>query len=165
MALAASISSKYVAGLMRSTTSGLPAAVALLARAEGLNLAPLGVAQILEHNAPPEVLEKVIRLEYPFVNIYCEKITNSLREKFRIFSGSARLVIEVRVTNDHWDNPAAELQVYVDAVTKVLDANRGNWGQGMFYAGGYEITYSGLKSGGRNYIQTAKIGLTIEIGS
>jgi hypothetical protein len=54
------------------------------------------------------------------------------------------------------------LELYTDAATKVLDTNRGDWGDGMFYSGGYEVAFVATKRGGRNFLQVAKI--TLEIG-
>jgi len=56
-----------------------------------------------------------------------------------------------------------KLQLYVDAVTAVLERNRGDWGQGMSYAGGYEIQFGAVKSGGKNYIQAAKLALEVDV--
>jgi hypothetical protein len=43
-----------------------------------------------------------------------------------------------------------------------LDSNRGDWGGGMYYAGGYQVAFGAVKSGGKNLVQTAKV--TFEIG-
>ena len=53
-----------------------------------------------------------------------------LTEKFRTFSGKVRTVAEVRVSQDRIEGIEEQLRLYVDAVTQVLDANRGSWGQG-----------------------------------
>ena len=45
------------------------------------------------------------------------------------------MAIEVRVSQDRLEGIEEQLQMYVDAVTQVLDQNRGDWGEGMFYAG------------------------------
>jgi hypothetical protein len=47
-------------------------------------------------------------------------------------------------------------------LTQVLDGNRGDWGSGMYYAGGYQVAFGAVKHGGKNYIQVAKV--TFEIG-
>ena len=79
-------------------------------------------------------------MTYPSLNVYCEKIANTLKEKFRSFSGSVQMTIEVRHSQDRLDGLQDALELYVDSVTQVLDAERGDWGSGMFYAGGYEVT-------------------------
>ena len=45
---------------------------------------------------------------------------------------------------------------------QVLNANRGDWGSGMFYCGEYQTAFSAVKHGGKNFLQVAKI--TFDIG-
>ena len=79
--------------------------------------------------------------------------------------GEAHLVVEVRLSQDRLDDLETRMQLYVDAVTRVLDEHRGDWGNGIFYCGGYEVDYGPVKHGGRNFLQTAKINLTVEIST
>ena len=55
------------------------------------------------------------------------------------------------------------LELYADSVMHSLDAARGDWGSGMFYAGGYEVAFGAVKRGGRNFIQAAKISFEIAV--
>ena len=75
------------------------------------------------------------------------------------------MVIEVRISQDRLEDMQAHLQSYVDAVNQVLDDNRGDWGDGVFYAGAYEITFGGVKHGGRNFLQVAKVSLVLQISA
>ena len=52
---------------------------------------------------------------------------------------------------------------YVDAVTDVLDSQRGCWAPGVMYTGGYEVSLNPLKHGGKNFLQTAKITFELEV--
>ena len=45
---------------------------------------------------------------------------------------------------------------------QVLDFSRGDWGDGMYYAGGYQVTFGSVKHGGKNFVQSAKV--IFEIG-
>jgi hypothetical protein len=90
---------------------------------------------------------------------------NVQREKFRKFSGDAEMVVEARVSQDRLDGIETNLHVYVDAITQVLNDNRGDWGDGVFYSGGYEISFGGIKHGGRNFIHIAKISFALEISA
>jgi hypothetical protein len=94
--------------------------------------------------------------------VYCEKISNDLREKFRSFSGAVHLAIEVRHSQDQLDGIEDALEQYTDAVTGALTANRGDWGDGMYFAGAYQVSFGAVKKGGRNFTQAAKI--TFEVG-
>ena len=111
---------------------GLNACIATLALAENTTLAPIGQNQVLAQNVSIELAERSTDVQYPAVNVYCEKIVNQLKEKFRNFSGQALMAIEVRVSQDRLGGLEDQLQSYVDAVTQVLDQNRGDWGEGMY---------------------------------
>jgi hypothetical protein len=145
-----------------SAPQGLSACVSTLAQAENATLPPVGPNQILARNVSIELAERSTDVQYPAVNVYCEKIVNQLKEKFRNFSGKAVMAIEVRVSQDRLGGIEDQLQVYVDAVTQVLDQNRGDWGEGMFYAGCYEAALGPVKHGGQNFIQIGKV--TFEVG-
>jgi len=141
---------------------GLNACVSTLAQAENATLPALGQNQILAQNVSIELAERSTDVQYPVINVYCEKIVNQLREKFRNFSGKALLAVEVRVSQDRLGGIEDQLQMYVDSVTQVLDQNRGDWGEGMYYAGCYEAALGPVKHGGQNFIQVGKV--TFEVG-
>ncbi|MGD0498504.1 MAG: hypothetical protein ABSC23_08705 [Bryobacteraceae bacterium] len=122
---------------------------------------PLDAAQVRAQNVAADLAERG-GAQYPAVNVYCEKVVNSLVEKFRSFSGSVQMAVEIRHSQDRLDGLQDQLEVYADAATQALDGARGDWGDGMFYAGGYQVAFGGAKQGGKNFIQTAKI--TFEIG-
>lgn len=142
--------------------AGLNGNLAALAQAEGLALPAVAAGQIVAQNVAIDLAERSTEIKYPALNIYCEKLSNTLREKFRTFSGTASMAIEVRLSQDRLEGLEEKLQVYVDAVTQILDQNRGDWGSGMFYAGGYEAVVQPVKRGGRHFIQVAKV--TFDVG-
>ena len=80
-----------------------------------------------------EIWERASVVKYPLIQVYSDRVRNLLTEKFRTFSGKVRTVAEVRVSQDRIEGLEDQLRLYVDAVTQILDANRGNWGQGVFY--------------------------------
>jgi hypothetical protein len=142
---------------------GLNACVSTLALAENVTLAPVGPNQLLVQNVSIELAERSTDVTYPAVSVYCEKIANQLKEKFRNFSGYALVAIEVRVSQDRLEGIEDQVQMYLDAVTQVLDQNRGDWGEGMYYAGGYEAVFTPVKHGGQNFIQTGKVTFNVGV--
>jgi hypothetical protein len=128
----------------------------------GQPLAPLNSAQVRAQNVAPDIADQSTTMLFPAVNVYCEKIVNSLAEKFRSFSGNAQTTVELRHSQDRLDGLQDALENYVDAILQVLNANRGDWGNGMFYSGEYQAVFAAVKHGGRNFQQVAKI--TFEIG-
>jgi len=145
-----------------SEPQGLNACIATLAQAENAALAPISQGQLVKQNVSVEIAERSTDVTYPSVSVYCEKIVNQLKEKFRHFSGKALMAIEVRVSQDRLEGIEDQAQMYLDAVTQVLDQNRGDWGEGMFYAGCYEAAFGAVRHGGRNFIQIGKV--TFEVG-
>ena len=113
-------------------------------------------------NAATELVERSAAVKYPLVSVHCEKIINNFREKFRSFSGTVEMAIEVRHSQDRLEGMQAALEEQTDAVTRALTASRGDWGDGMFYAGGYEVSFGRAARGGKNFTQATKI--TFEIG-
>jgi hypothetical protein len=118
--------------------------------------------QIAAQNVAADLVDKTAGAQYPVVSAYCEKISNDLKEKFRSFSGSVHLAVEVRHSQDRLDGLEDSLEQYTDAVTQALTASRGDWGDGMFFGGAYQVSFGAVKKGGRNFSQAAKI--TFEVG-
>jgi hypothetical protein len=126
---------------------------ALAAVAESGPPAPL----MLTQNVAADLAERSVTVKYPLVSVYCEKIANDLREKFRSFSGTVQMAVEVRHSQDRLEGIEDGLEQYTDAITSILNASRGDWGDGMFYAGGYEVSFGAVKRGGKNFTQAAKV--------
>lgn len=157
-------STQKVLGVL-AADDGLPAAVEALVQQQGMTLPSIAAQQIIAQNVAPELSEKSTMTNYPLVYVYCNKVVNAGREKFRTFSGDAQMVVEARVSQDRLDQIETNLQAYVDAITQVLDNSRGDWGDGAFFDGGYEVTFGGVKHGGRNFLQIAKVSFVLEISA
>jgi hypothetical protein len=152
MAQAAIIAVNELTRLLKADTR-LPAAIAQISG----ELASATKAEIVSGYASAELLEKTSTVRYPCFQVYCERVVNKLVEKFRTFSGAVELTVEVRVTHEHVEDLHGQLTSYVQAITDVLDRNRGTWAAGIFHAGTYEITFQPAKRGGKNFIQTARV--------
>ena len=162
MAAIGILATRKAVGLLAGDT-GLPASIAQVAGEQNVVVGAFSQQQVVEQNVAAEILERTTGTKYPLVHVYCGKLTNLLREKFRRFSGDAQMVAEVRVSQDRLEGLESVVQLYADALTQVLDQSRGDWGDGVFYGGGYEISYSTVKPGGKNFIQTAKVTFVLEI--
>ena len=161
MANVASQASQHLVEIL-AAPEGLQESIAAVSIAEECALPEIQSKYILSHNIAFDATEKALELRYPCVHVYCERIVNLLREKFRRFSGKIEMAIEVRVSHDRLDGIERKAQQYVDATTQVLDRNRGDWGDGLFYTGGYEVAFSPVTHGGKNFIQTAKVTLEVQ---
>lgn len=141
---------------------GLAGAIADIAQREQIELTPIGDEQVITQNVAPEAAERSIGGRYPSVYVYCEGITNLMKEKFRKFSGKIQMAAEVRVSHDRIERVTDALQYYVEALAEVLEANRGEWGPGLYYAGGYKVEFGPIKHGGKNFLQGAKVRFELE---
>jgi hypothetical protein len=159
MAQAASITAGKVAAMLTDTI-GL--VLADIAGNAGVELVGISV---IAQNAPVALMEKSSAVKYPVVLVYADRVQNLLTEKFRNFSGKVRTVAEVRASQDRIEGLEESVRLCVDAVTQVLDANRGDWGQGMFFTGGYEVKFDPVQHGGRNVLQVAKVIFEVDLSS
>ena len=162
MAQAASIAAGKVVALFADSVVGVEPVLADIALNAGVELAGIGV---IAQNAPVALMEKSSAVKYPVVLVYSDRVQNLLTEKFRNFSGKVRTVAEVRASQDRIEGLEERVRLYVDAVTQVLDANRGDWGQGMFFTGGYEVKFDPVQHGGRNVLQVAKVVFEVDLSS
>ena len=165
MAQIGSIGTKKSMAVLIASGIGLPDTVDALSAQQEMTLPAVTAQQIVAQNVAPELSDRSTASKYPLVYVYCGKIVNQLREKFRAFSGNAQMVVEARVSQDRIDEMESHLQFYADAIMQVLDNNRGDWGDGVFYGGGYEVAFTAVKHGGRNFIQTAKVTFVLEIST
>ena len=158
--IGSAITAKVIARMTAS--QGVNAEIAALAPPDQTAASLWQASQVRAQNAAADLVERSSGTQYPAVNVYCEKIVNNLTEKFRTFSGTAQMAIEMRHSQDRLEGLQDRLELYTDAVMQMLDAARGDWGDGMFFAGAYQVAFGAVKQGGKNFVQTAKI--TFEIG-
>ncbi len=162
MAITASVAAQKMVGFLTAIDTGVNSAVGQLASDTGVTLTPVPAAYVINQNVPVALADKATTVKYPAMYVYTNRVRNLLTEKFRAFSGKVRTVTEVRVTQDRIEGLEDQLRLYVDAVTQVLDANRGSWGQGAFYTGGYEVDFDPVQHGGQNFLQIAKVSFEVD---
>ena len=165
MAQTASIVTQIFVGFLTAPATGIGAAVTNLARDSGIPLAPVPPENVIDENVSVALTERAQAVNYPVVHVYSDRVRNLLTEKFRTFSGKIRTVAEVRVSQDRIEGIEDQLRLYVDAVTQVLDSNRGSWGQGAFFTGGYEVNFDPVQHGGRNFLQVARVSFEVDLSS
>jgi len=147
-----------------TASTGVNASLATLTLQDTAPPGPLGIAQVRAENVAADLAERSTAAQYPMVQVYCEKVANTLTEKFQTFSGKVQMVIEIRHSQDRLEGLEAALETYADAVMQVLNGSRGDWGDGMYYVGGYQVVFSPVKHGGRNFAQSAKVTFDIGVG-
>jgi hypothetical protein len=121
------------------------------------------VASILMISAPMDAYEKTASVKYPVAAIYCERLRNTQTEKFRMLSGTASLVVELRVSGERAEYLDTALNSYVEAACHVLDAARGAWGSIGTYGGAYDVKFQAARFGGKQFTKSAHIEFDIQI--
>jgi len=159
--LLGSMAAAKVVQLITAPT-GVNAGLGALTLAGQAAPAALQAAQVFSQNVAAEVAERAQTFQYPTVSVYCEKLSNSQVEKFRSFSGTIQMAIELRYSQDRLDGLQDAMSVYVDALLQVLEASQGDWGNGLYFGGAFQAVYGPVRHGGKNFLQTTKI--TFEIG-
>lgn len=162
MAITSSVAVQKMVGFLTDSNTGVNPAVGQLANDTGVTLAAVPPGHVINQNVPAPLAEKAAAVKYPVMYVYTDRVRNLLTEKFRNFSGKVRTVTEVRVSQDRIEGLEDQLRLYVDAVTQVLDANRGSWGQGAFYTGGYEVNFDPVQQGGQGVMQIAKVSFEVD---
>lgn len=148
---------------MLTDGSGINANLASLSSPDSQLVQTIEAAQVHDQNIAADLAERSTIAKYPALYVYCDRLLNNQAEKFRSFSGTAQMTIEIRHSKDRLDDLQTALQLYVDSVSSVLAQAQGDWGNGMFYAGGYEVTFGPVKHGGRNFLQVGKISFQVQV--
>ncbi|MBX5495546.1 MAG: hypothetical protein IRZ15_09450 [Bryobacteraceae bacterium] len=162
MAQTGSLVIQKVLQLLRSP-GVLEGEIARLSQQSGAELKPILPEQVLSQNISVELAERSAKVRYPVLYVYVSYVQNQMREKFRSFSGIVRTTLELRVSHERAEVVTRDVGCYLDALTEILTRSRGDWGQGMFFNGGYEIEINPAKSGGRNFVQAAKISFDVNL--
>ncbi len=148
---------------MLCAEESLGPAIVRLAEEAGVDPPRLEAGQIQAVNAGVELVERQGPVRYPYVQVCCERVVNSMREKFRKFSGTARIGVEIRCSGERVGGVEEESRLLADALTEVLENNRGDWGDGFSYGGGYELTHHAARAGGRNVVQVARVVFELDV--
>jgi hypothetical protein len=140
--------------------AGVAAEYASIGRLLGVEVPELQQDRIVEQYPPSDY---GFPEQYPAVYVYCDRVTNRMSEKGRRFSGTARLVIECRMSQDRAEGLESRVRLLAEAVARTVEAGRGQWNDGMFQSGAYEIQYGPAKRGGKHLAQSAKITLDVDV--
>ena len=151
-----------VANLL-TTNSALQTAVNALAAQSGAVIPPISNSQIVSTSITAEMADKNAQLTYPRVCLYCTQVKNTHFQKFRSFSGSVAVVIEVWFSGNLLAPTGTGLHYYVEAVTAILRANQGDLGDGFYFSGIYDVQLQPAKAGGFGFVESARISCALDV--
>jgi hypothetical protein len=143
--------------------SGVTSRVVERLRASNQPVAELVEPRVVEGYVAAELFDRSQGGKYPQIVVYCERVRNTMTEKFNRFSGTVEMVVEVRHSQDRIEGLEQRTQMFSEAVAEVLENARGAWGEGIYYTGEYEIKFEQVKHGGRNFLQVARVKAPVEV--
>ena len=146
-----------------TVNSALSQAINSGAAAAGVSLAPLVPAQVYSSFVSADMGDLDLQLSYPRVFISAGQISNGQREKFRSFSGTAAMAVDVWSSASMEQATEVALHFYVGGITSVLTANIGDLGNGCRYSGIYEVKMGTPKAGGLGFVQSARLTCNLEV--
>jgi hypothetical protein len=146
-------------------TSGnaLQQQLAGLASACNTIVPPITPGQVVLSSAAPDLGDKDIQLTYPRICLYSAGLRNTQVEKFRSLSGSVLVIADVRASGNLVNEVDQWIHFYVEAMTSLLRSNIGDWGDGLFFSGSYDVQFQPPRAGGLGYVQSAKVTFNFNV--
>jgi hypothetical protein len=120
-------------------------------------------AQVVLSSASPDLGDRDLQLTYPRVCLYSAAVKNTQIEKFRSLSGTISVTAEVWASGNLITETDQWIHYYVEAVTDILRQNIGDWGDGIFFSGIYDVQLQGPKIGGLGYVESAKVTCSLNV--
>lgn len=137
--------------------------IASMAQSCNITIPGIGSGQVCLTSVGPEIGDKDVQLSYPRVCLYSAGIRNTLQEKFRTLSGSVLVVADIWSSGNLVSDAERWIQYYVEALTGILRRNIGDWGDGVFFGGLYEVQLNAPKQGGFGYVVQARISCNLTV--
>ena len=146
-----------------TTNSALQSAVTSIAAQAGQTVPPIASNQILVSAISPDLADKNAQLTYPRVCVYTVQVSNTHLEKFRSFSGTLAVAVDVWFSSSLLGPTGTGIHYYLDAVISILQANQGDWGDGFYFSGYYNLHLQMPKTGGFGFVESAQISFVLDV--
>ena len=158
------LAASKVAGLL-TTNDLLAQTITSLAQEAGITIPLISSDQVVVSSAARELGDREIEFNYPRVCVYSSQMKNTQEEKFRSFSGGIVVAADIWASGNLLDDADQWIHYYVEALTAILRANRGDWGDGFLFSGIYDVQLQSPKIGGFGYVELARVtcGLNVSL--
>lgn len=137
--------------------SALANALADINASSGANIPIIQAAQVVLSSVANDVGDIDTRLGYPRICLYCAGLKNSQLEKFCSFSGSVNATADIWTSGNFVTDTDRWIHYYVGTVSALLMASAGDWGDGFFFTGVYDVQFQPPKTGGIGFVQLARL--------
>jgi hypothetical protein len=146
-----------------TTNSALQMAVNAIAAQSGVVLPAISSSQIVVTSISPDMADRNAQLTYPRVCLYCTQVKNLQSQKFCSFSGSVVLAADVWFSGNLLAPTSTGLHYYVEGVTSIMRANQGDWGDGFYFTGLYDVQVQPPKTGGFGFVEFARVSCSVDV--
>lgn len=137
--------------------------IATLSNACGISIPALNSSQVLLSSAPQNIGDKDIQLTYPRLCIHSSGLKNNQLEKFKSLSGSLAMSADIWVSGNFITDIDRWTHFYVEAATNLLRKSIGDWGDGVFFPGLYEVQFQSPTTGGLGFVQMVRITFNLNV--
>lgn len=146
-----------------TTSNALHTQIEVIAQSCGITLPTIPASQVMLSSASPDIGDKSIQLTYPRVCIYSGVVKNAHTEKFRSLSGTVYVTADLWASADTATATDQWIHFYVEALTEILRTNIGDWGNGLFFPGIYDVQINAPKVGGFGFVQSAAVQCSLNV--
>jgi hypothetical protein len=146
-----------------TNANALSVRISDIAAASGASVPGIPATQVVLSATNPEIGDNNLQLLYPRVCIYSGGIKNTQVEKFRSLSGLVSTAAEIWASGNLVSDVDKWIHYYVEAAISILQENIGDWGDGIFYSGAFEVQLQQPRVGGLGYVANAKVTCTLNI--
>jgi hypothetical protein len=134
-----------------------------VAAASNLTVPTITSSGVLLSSASAEIGDKDFQLTYPRICLYSTAVKNTHIEKFRSLSGTVSVTADVWASANLLQDTDQWIHFYVEAMTNILRQSIGDWGDGIFFSGVYDVQFQPLKVGGFGYVESAKVTCNVNV--
>ncbi|MBV9764787.1 MAG: hypothetical protein JOZ48_08075 [Acidobacteriaceae bacterium] len=137
--------------------------IAAIAASCSANVPLITSGQIVLSSISPKMDDMNVQLGYPRICLYSSAVKNTQIEKFRSLSGAISVVADIWASANLATQTDQWIHFYVEAMTEILRQNIGDWGDGFFFPGSYEVEFQTPASGGFGFTQSAKVTCNLDV--
>ncbi|MBV9301371.1 MAG: hypothetical protein JOY62_18685 [Acidobacteriaceae bacterium] len=134
-----------------------------IATSSNVTLPVISPDQIVLSSASADMADKDLQFTYPRISIYCAGLKNTQIEKFRSLSGTISVTVELWASSNLLQETDQWIHFYVEAMTDILRQNIGDWGDGIFFSGVYDVSFQAPRVGGLGYSGSAKVTCNLNV--
>ncbi|MBV9763121.1 MAG: hypothetical protein JO340_21340 [Acidobacteriaceae bacterium] len=137
--------------------------ISTLAASANVTVPLITAEQVVLSSTVPAMGDKDLQLTYPRICLYTAAVKNTQVEKFRSLSGTISVVADIWASGNLLSDTDQWIHYYVESITELLRQNIGDWGDGLFFSGMYDVQLQAPKVGGLGFVESATVTCTLNV--